>query len=106
VPQSSVALMSRVLRLPLAGVIRASLIAGCSAPPGQLADLPASAVAPVSDILRQADRRSGAEANLLRLHAAQTAWNRQQAEEVRIILALIPQTELPLVPQQRFSKLQ
>src|SRR5690606_5237794 len=76
------------------------------APPRQLADLPASTDAPISDILRQAERRSGAEANLLRLHAAQTAWNREQPEEVRRILALIPQSELPLDQQQRFSELQ
>ncbi len=106
VPQSKVALMFRMFRLPLAGLILASLIAGCSAPPRQLADLPASTDAPVSDILRQAERRSGAEANLLRLHAAQTAWNREQPEEVRRILALIPQSELPLDQQQRFSELQ
>ena len=49
VPQSKVALMFRMFRLPLAGLILASLIAGCSAPRRQSADLPASTDAPISD---------------------------------------------------------
>ncbi|MFA5679482.1 MAG: penicillin-binding protein activator [Pseudomonas sp.] len=98
--------MLRTIRLPLAGLILASLIAGCSSPPRQLSELPAVTDAPVEDILRRAERRDGAEANLLRLHAAQTAWNRNQANQVRSILAMIPQSDLPLDQQQRFSELQ
>lgn len=98
--------MLRMIRLPLAGLILASLIAGCSSPPRQLSELPTATDAPVEDILRRAERRDGAEANLLRLHAAQTAWSRNQASQVRSILALIPQSDLPLDQQQRFSELQ
>lgn len=98
--------MLRMIRLPLTAVILASLIAGCSSPPRQLSDLPSAADAPIEDILKRADKRGGAEAHLLRLHAAQTAWNRNQANQVRSILALIPQSELPLDQQQRFSELQ
>lgn len=106
-PQSKVpALMSRMIRLSFSGLLLASLIAGCSSPPRQLSELPATTDTPVEQILRQAERRSGAEANLLRLHAAQTAWSRNQPEQVRSILALIPQSELPLDQQQRFSELQ
>lgn len=98
--------MLRMIRLPLAGLIFAALIAGCSSTPSQLSELPAATDAPLEDILRRADRRSGAEANLLRLHAAQTAWGRNQPEQVRSILGMIPQSELPLDQQQRFSELQ
>lgn len=98
--------MLRMIRLPLAGLILASLIAGCSSPPRQLSELPTATDAPVEDILRRAERRDGAEANLLRLHAAQTAWDRNQANQVRSILAMIPQSDLPLDQQQRFSELQ
>ena len=98
--------MSRMIRLSLTGLLLASLIAGCSSTPRQLSELPATTDTPVEQILRQAERRSGAEANLLRLHAAQTAWSRNQPEQVRSILALIPQSELPLDQQQRFSELQ
>lgn len=98
--------MLRTIRLPLAGLILASLIAGCSSPPRQLSELPTATDAPIEDILRRADRRDGAEANLLRLHAAQTAWNRDQPNQVRSILAMIPQSDLPLDQQQRFSELQ
>ncbi|WP_285275995.1 penicillin-binding protein activator [Halopseudomonas bauzanensis] len=93
-------------RLPLAGLLLASLIAGCSSTPRQLSELPATTDTPVEDILRQAERRSGAEAHLLRLHAAQTAFNRNQPDQVRSILAMIPQSDLPLDQQQRFSELQ
>ncbi|MEZ2744177.1 penicillin-binding protein activator [Halopseudomonas bauzanensis] len=92
--------------LPLAGLLLASLIAGCSSTPRQLSELPATTDTPVEDILRQAERRSGAEAHLLRLHAAQTAFNRNQPDQVRSILAMIPQSDLPLDQQQRFSELQ
>ena len=98
--------MSRMIRLSLTGLLLASLIAGCSSTPRQLSELPATTDTPVEQILRQAERRSGAEANLLRLHAAQTAWSRNQPEQVRSILALIPQSDLPLDQQQRFSELQ
>ena len=99
-------LMLRMNRLPLAGLLLASLIAGCSSTPRQLSELPATTDTPVEDILRQAERRSGAEAHLLRLHAAQTAFNRNQPDQVRSILAMIPQSDLPLDQQQRFSELQ
>ena len=88
------------------GLIFASLVAGCSSTPRQLSDLPTATDAPIEDILRRAERRDGAEANLLRLHAAQTAWDRNQANQVRSILAMIPQSDLPLDQQQRFSELQ
>ena len=98
--------MFRMIRLSLIGLILTVLIVGCSSTPRQLSELPAVTDTPVEDILRRADRRDGAEANLLRLHAAQTALNRDQAGEVRRILAMIPQSELPLDQQQRFSELQ
>src|SRR5690606_34721639 len=98
--------MFRMIRLPLAGLILASLIAGCSSTPRQLSELPTATDAPIEDILRRAERRDGAQANLLRLHAAQTAWDRNQPEQVRSILAMIPQSDLPLDQQQRFSELQ
>lgn len=98
--------MFRMIRLPLTGLILAALIVGCSSAPRQLSELPAVTDAPIEDILRRADRRDGAEANLLRLHAAQTALNRDQAGDVRRILAMIPQSELALDQQQRFSELQ
>src|SRR5690554_7651396 len=97
-------LMSRMIRLSLTGLLLASLIAGCSSTPRQLSELPATTDTPVEQILRQAERRSGAEANLLRLHAAQTAWSRNQPEQVRSILALIPQSELPLDQQQQIGR--
>ena len=99
-------LMLRMNRLPLAGLLLASLIAGCSSTPRQLSELPTTTDTPIEEILRQAERRTGAEAHLLRLHAAQTAWQRQQPEQVRSILAQIPQSDLPLDQQQRFSELQ
>lgn len=99
-------LMLRMIRLPLAGLLLASLMAGCSSTPSHLSELPTTTVTPVEDILRQAERRSGAEASLLRLHAAQTAWRRNQPEQVRSILGMIPQNDLPLDQQQRFSELQ
>ena len=98
--------MFRMIRLPLTGLILATLIAGCSTPVRQLSDLPAATDTPVADILRRAERRDGAQAHLLRLHAAQTAWNRNQADQVSSILAMIPQSELPQDQQQLFSELQ
>lgn len=98
--------MFRMIRLPLTGLILAALIAGCSSSPRQLSDLPTATDTPVADILRRAERRSGAEANLLRLHAAQTAWERNQPDQVRSILGMIPQSDLPLDQQQLFSELQ
>ena len=99
-------LMLRMIRLPLAGLLLASLIAGCSSTPRQLSELPRTTTTPVEEILSKAERRSGAEAHLLRLHAAQTAWDRHQPEQVRRILGMIPQSDLPLDQQQRFSELQ
>ena len=99
-------LMFRMIRLPLTGLILATLIVGCTAPVRQLSDLPAATDTPVADILRRAERRDGAEANLLRLHAAQTAWHRDQRDQVSGILAMIPQSDLPRDQQQLFSELQ
>ncbi|WP_157718676.1 penicillin-binding protein activator [Halopseudomonas litoralis] len=98
--------MLRMIRLPLAGLLLASLMAGCSSTPRHLSELPTTTATPVEDILHQAERRSGAEAHLLRLHAAQTAWSRNQPDRVRSILGMIPQSDLPLDQQQRFSELQ
>lgn len=98
--------MLRMNRLSLTGLLLAVLIAGCSSTPRQLSELPVTTDKSPEEILRQAERRSGAEASLLRLHAAQTAWQRQQPEQVRSILASIPQSDLPLDQQQRFSELQ
>ncbi|MEJ6656483.1 MAG: penicillin-binding protein activator, partial [Pseudomonas sp.] len=98
--------MLRMIRLPLAGLLLASLIAGCSSTPRHLSELPTTTTTPIEEILSKAERRSGAEAHLLRLHAAQTAWSRNQPEQVRRILGMIPQSDLPLDQQQRFSELQ
>lgn len=94
------------IRMSLVALLFATFLAGCASTPRQLSELPVATDKTPEDILRQAERRSGAEANLLRLHAAQTAWQRQRAEQVRDILATIPQSELPLDQQQRFSELQ
>ncbi|WVM89595.1 penicillin-binding protein activator [Halopseudomonas pachastrellae] len=48
----------------------------------------------------------GAEANLLRLHAAQTALNAGNPEQTQKILQRVPQSDLPTDQQIRFSDLQ
>jgi len=79
---------------------------GCSSPPRQLDDLPRTPQASVEQILQDASRRKGPEANLLRLHAAQAALNNAQHQRVMEILAQVPQSELPADQQIRFSELQ
>lgn len=99
--------MFRMNRLPLTALGLALVLAGCAGPaPTQLSDLPRSPDASVEQILKDASRRSGAEANLLRLHAAQTAWDQDQPEQVRSILSDIPQSDLPPEQALRFSELQ
>ncbi|MFN3580489.1 MAG: penicillin-binding protein activator [Pseudomonas sp.] len=98
--------MSRVNHLPFLPLILAVMVAGCSSPPKQLADLPRTPQASAEQILQDADRRSGAEANLLRLHAAQAAHNAGRPEQVLSILQQIPQSDLPLDQQILFSELQ
>lgn len=79
---------------------------GCSSPPRQLDGLPRTPQASVEQILQDASRRKGPEANLLRLHAAQAALNNAQHQRVMEILAQVPQSELPADQQIRFSELQ
>jgi uncharacterized protein len=98
--------MSRTNTLSLSAVALALILAGCASPPTQLADLPRTPDASVEQILRDASRRSGAEANLLRLHAATVASENGRHEQVRSILADIPQSDLPPDQQLRFSELQ
>lgn len=98
--------MLRINRLPILSLALAMLLAGCSSPPKQLSDLPRTPLASAEQILQNADRRSGAEAHLLRLHAAQAASNAGQHEQTKAILQQIPQSELPVDQQIRFSELQ
>jgi uncharacterized protein len=98
--------MSRIHSLSLSAVALALVLAGCASPPTQLADLPRTPDASVEQILQNASRRSGAEANLLRLHAATVASENNRHEQVRSILASIPQSDLPSDQQLRFSELQ
>lgn len=98
--------MSRFNSLSLSAVALALLLAGCASPPTQLSDLPRTPDASVEQILQNAARRSGAEANLLRLHAATVASENNRPEQVRSILASIPQSDLPPDQQLRFSELQ
>lgn len=99
--------MPRMYRLPLSALAITLMLGGCATPPpSQLADLPRVPEASVEDILKDAERYSGAEAYLLRLHAAQAAWSTEQPERVRSILSTIPQSELPPDQQLRFSELQ
>ena len=98
--------MSRMKSLPLSALAITLILAGCASPPTQLSDLPKTPDASVEEILEDADRYSGAEANLLRLHAAQTAWNNGNAQQVRNILSNIPQSDLPPDQQLLFSELQ
>lgn len=93
-------------RLSILSLALAALLVGCSTAPQQLADLPRTPQASAEQILADADRRSGAEANLLRLYAAQAASEADRPEQVLSILERIPQSELPLDQQVRFSTLQ
>lgn len=98
--------MPRINRLPFLPLILAVMVAGCSSPPKQLADLPRTPQASAEQILQDAERRSGAEAHLLRLQAARAASNAGRPEQVLSILQRIPQSELPLDQQILFSELQ
>lgn len=98
--------MFRSKCLPALPLTLTILIAGCSSAPQQLGDLPRTPQSSAEKILADADRRSGAEANLLRLHAAQAASNAGSHEQTLLILERIPQSDLPTDQQIRFSYLQ
>ncbi|UJJ32488.1 penicillin-binding protein activator [Halopseudomonas maritima] len=98
--------MPRTLRLSTLALTLSALLAGCASGPQSLDELPRTPQASVDEILKDADRREGAEANLLRLHAAQTALNAGNPEQAQQILRRIPQSDLPTDQQIRFSELQ
>ena len=98
--------MPRINRLPVAAAILAAILSGCSSAPKQLADLPRTPQASVEELLKDAERYSGAEANLLRLQAARAASIQNDAQRVLNILQRIPQSELPTDQQLLFSTLQ
>lgn len=98
--------MLRSNRLPFLPLTLAVLIAGCASAPQHLGDLPRTPQASVEKILGDAEKRSGAEANLLRLYAAQAASDAGDHEQTLSILERIPQSDLPLDQQIRFSQLQ
>jgi len=98
--------MPRTLRLSALALTLSALLAGCASTPQSLDELPRTPQASVDDILKNADRREGAEANLLRLHAAQTALNAGNPERTQQILQRVPQSDLPTDQQIRFSELQ
>lgn len=98
--------MRRSYCLSLALISCALVLSACAPRPSQLSDLPRTPEASVDQILQNADRRRGDEANLLRLHAAQAAMNTGQAERVQQILSQVPQSDLPIDQQIRFSSLQ
>ncbi|WOD12101.1 penicillin-binding protein activator [Pseudomonas sp. NyZ704] len=98
--------MLRSHRLPFLPLTLAVLIAGCASAPQELGDLPRTPQASADKILEDADRYSGAEANLLRLYAAQAASDAGAHEKTMSILQRIPQSDLPLDQQIRFSQLQ
>jgi len=98
--------MPRNKRLSMLSLTLAALLVGCSSAPQKLDDLPRTPQASAEQILADADKRSGAEANLLRLYAAQAASDADRPEQVLSILERIPQSDLPLDQQVRFSTLQ
>ncbi|MGI3129775.1 penicillin-binding protein activator [Halopseudomonas pachastrellae] len=98
--------MPRTLRLSALALTLSALLAGCASGPQSLDELPRTPQASVDEILKDADRSEGAEANLLRLHAAQTALNAGNPEQAQQILQRIPQSDLPTDQQIRFSELQ
>ncbi|UAW98991.1 penicillin-binding protein activator [Halopseudomonas nanhaiensis] len=98
--------MPRINRLPVAAAVFAAILAGCSSPPKQLSDLPRTPQASAEELLKDADRQSGAEANLLRLQAARAASLQDNPKQVLSILERIPQSDLPLDQQMLFSTLQ
>jgi outer membrane PBP1 activator LpoA protein len=98
--------MPRNKRLSMLSLTLAALLVGCSSAPQKLDDLPRTPQASAEQILADADKRSGTEANLLRLYAAQAASGADRQEQVLSILERIPQSDLPLDQQVRFSTLQ
>lgn len=98
--------MPRITRLPLAAAVIAAILSGCSSPPKQLSDLPRTPQSSAEELLKDADRRSGAEANLLRLQAARAASIQNNPEQVLGILERVPQSDLPVDQQMLFSTLQ
>ncbi|MBL4834077.1 MAG: penicillin-binding protein activator [Pseudomonas sp.] len=98
--------MPRTIRLSILSLALTALLAGCASPPQSLSELPRTPQASAEKILADADKYSGAEANLMRLYAAQAASDADQPQQVLSILERIPQSELPLDQQVRFSTLQ
>lgn len=98
--------MHRSIRLSTLALTLTTVLAGCASAPKSLDELPRTPDASVEEILKNAGRYEGAEANLLRLHAAQTALNNGNPEQTSRILQDIPQSDLPTDQQIRFSELQ
>ncbi len=98
--------MPRTLRLSALSIAFSWLVVGCSSQPTQLDDLPRTPQASVDQLLKDADREEGAEADLMRLYAAQAAMQNGDAERTQQILQRVPQSRLPTEQQIRFSELQ
>jgi uncharacterized protein len=98
--------MPRTIRLSILSLALTALLAGCASPPQSLSELPRTPQASAEKILADADKYSGAEANLMRLYAAQAASEADRPQQVLSILERIPQSDLPLDQQVRFSTLQ
>ena len=98
--------MHRSIRLSTLALTLTTVLAGCASAPKSLDELPRTPDASVEEILKSAARHDGAEANLLRLHAAQTALNNGNPEQALRVLEDIPQSALPADQQIRFSELQ
>lgn len=98
--------MHRSIRLSTLALTLTTVLAGCASAPQSLDELPRTPDSSVEEILKNAARYEGAEANLLRLHAAQTALNNGNPEQTSRILQDIPQSDLPTEQQIRFSELQ
>tara|TARA_R110000850_G_scaffold102467_2_gene211671 strand:- start:1060 stop:2883 length:1824 start_codon:yes stop_codon:yes gene_type:complete len=98
--------MPRTIRLSILSLALTALLVGCASPPQSLSELPRTPQASAEKILADADKYSGAEANLMRLYAAQAASDADRPQQVLSILERIPQSDLPLDQQVRFSTLQ
>ena len=98
--------MPRTIRLSILSLALTALLVGCASPPQSLSELPRTPQASAEKILADADKYSGAEANLMRLYAAQAASDADRPQQVLSILERIPQSDLPLDQQGRFSTLQ
>ena len=98
--------MPRIKRLPFAAAVLAVALAGCSSPPTQLSELPRTPQASVEELLKDADKQSGAAANLMRLQAARAASQQGRAQQALDVLKRIPQSDLPPDQQLLFSILQ